>query len=117
MAHDGQNPGTCIPASKTANATERIHTRLLYHILGVGPLAGQPARKPIAIVEMRKHDSPEACLLVVADDTPLYLFTRTLFAVLARRARSGISLKSALTAILFPNFNNYFSPIRGIFTP
>src|SRR3984957_7330133 len=81
MPNDGQNPGAGIAAGKIADRTECAQEGVLDHILGVGSVAGEPARQPVSIIEVRHHRGVEACVVITidgpADAVVLPLDTRT----------------------------------------
>jgi hypothetical protein len=66
MAHDGQHPGTRAAASEAADRAEGPQTRVLDHVLGVGPISGEPARQRVGLGQMGQHHAPEALAVTVA---------------------------------------------------
>jgi hypothetical protein len=70
VARDGQQPGAGIAAGKSADAAKGAQACLLDDILGVGGVAGKPARKRVGVGEVRHHHRAEARLIVVCYHAP-----------------------------------------------
>src|SRR6185312_5556095 len=54
VPHNGQEPGPGGAIAKRSDILERAHAGVLDHVLGVVDVAGQPARKVVAGIQMRQ---------------------------------------------------------------
>jgi hypothetical protein len=70
VARDGQQPSPRIAAGKSADAAKGTQACLLHHVLGIGGVSGEPARKRVGIGEVRQHHRTEARLIVVCCHAP-----------------------------------------------
>ena len=55
VAHDGQQPGPGIDPGKAADPAKGPQASLLHHVLGIGAIAGEPARERVGVGEVRQH--------------------------------------------------------------
>ena len=66
VAHDGQQPGAGVSVGKPSESLKCAQACLLHNILGIGAVAGQPARKCIGIAKVGQHQRLEACAIMLA---------------------------------------------------
>src|SRR5262249_34392818 len=55
-----------VDSGKAADAAKGAQASFLHHVLGVGAIAGEPARERVGVGEMRQHHAGEARLIVLA---------------------------------------------------
>ena len=67
MSHDREQPRRASTPEKPPIPAKGAQAGLLHHILRVGAIAGQPARKRVGLREVRQHHAAaKACLIVLA---------------------------------------------------